>query len=1504
MTLSVAPVYGAAPASPASTPAQAHYGHLPLARTVQVKNLGHSSAQHPHMVLPFRSKKTGAELAAIKRATSRGTARTSGIRTVKAPLATTSTSSATPQFAIPGTTTMGITLDGQVNDFGYNVDVTPPDTQMAVGKTDILEMVNDSGEIWTKSGTPVTSFSLYSFFPAPAGFMLTDPRVFYDASTQRWFASAFALDASGDSQVYIATSSTWDATGTWSVYSTPITQGVITDQPMFGVNSDKVTISWNDFTTTSFLGQETWVLQKSDLLDGSATVASAELNFSGGNTPSPDPTRFRLVPAESMTSTTSEYVVYNNSDPMLNQNTPSPSLGVSRIDGTPAAGNVTWMEWDPTIQQGFIPPSAGEPGSDLIDTGDDRLLSAVWQNGSLWAAGNDACVPPGDSTAQSCIRLFGVNTTGTQPTITEDADFSMTPGDVYYPALALDGAGNLYYAYTWSSSTVPPSVLMIAPNGSTFDGPWMVAAGQAAYCGFDCQENGGFSRWGDYSAAATDPSDTSEIWVAGEYAATQQDPTNWGTAIGAMSLAPDQITMSPNPIAPTGSLKQNQSVNVTVTALNASGAPMPSSTVWLSFGGSAGSASVQGWPLTSNPSSFPTDTNGQIVVTYTLQNMLSGSVHDDIVAQDSATSPHVLITDSYTYTPMAPPASISLTRLTSPLYEGHQTTLSGLVLDANGNPVPGVQVDLSVEAGTLSTPSTTTSSTGAFAFGYTAPEEPCQCHVDATVNATALMADTVVQVVPVPAGTITISVNPSAVLSGGVGNITGTVDDTNGNPAPGEPVVLSAVDGTISPSSVLTGVDGTFASMYVAPQSLSAAETDTVTAIATSASNVTASQNVSLLPPSTAPIASIAMNPDPIAPDNSLSAGQWTWITVTAEGSNGPIPGATLYLSFTPGPGEGVASVGVQDGPMLNSTPQAFQADANGNVTVAYTAPSILSVSGTDTLIAQNALTNPSVVLKDTYTYAPAALATVTGLSQPASGPVAGGTVVTITGTNLTGTTSVKFGTASASFTMINGTEITAVSPPGSGTVDVTVTTPEGTSATGSADQFTYLNSGTFPSVTLQPENSVVAPGGTASITVDATAPPAGLGAWTVDLGYDASVASVLSCAPTNGSICNQNAGPDLIRITGASVSGLSATDPLATVTFQATGAAGSSTKLPLAIDTFADPSGAPISATPYSGSLQVAQPPAITSVTPNVSWDGGGVSLTITGERFTPGATVSIGGHAATVNSVSSDGTSIVAVAPSHGVLGDVNGDGSTTAVDALCTLRGVAQLPATTSCPAAAEQTSVDVVVTNTNGQNGLLSGGFTYNNADVNGDGSVTAVDALCTLRIVAGLPATAGCPRPPMGAYMASHLLRTASLLSVPVAVSSGLAPAGDTTSVTLSVYAPTSGVGAWTVDLAYNPSVIQPVSCSAQNGSLCNLSYANGILRVTGASMSGLSGQATLAVLTFKAEGTAGSSSPLTVTVPTLSDPAGNPLAAKAESGTVDVTSSSQTLRRSMLPLRR
>jgi hypothetical protein len=131
----------------------------------------------------------------------------------------------------------------------------------------------------------------------------------------------------------------------------------------------------------------------------------------------------------------------------------------------------------------------------------------------------------------------------------------------------------------------------------------------------------------------------------------------------------------------------------------------------------------------------------------------------------------------------------------------------------------------------------------------------------------------------------------------------------------------------------------------------------------------------------------------------------------------------------------------------------SFSSDTATQITLTSPAHTAGTVDVTVKTAGGTSATNAN----DQFTFI--AAPTVSSVS-PSSGPAAGGTPVTITGTDLGGAMTVLFGSTSAAILTDTPTQITATSPPGTGTVDVTVTTPSGTSATGPADQFSYTAGG------------------------------------------------------------------------------------------------------------------------------------------------------------------------------------------------------------------------------------------------------------------------------------------------------------------------------------------------------------------------------------------------------------------------------------------------------------
>ena len=434
---------------------------------------------------------------------------------------------------------------GQVGLYGSGQNLQPPDTQLAAGPTSLVEADNSVLSIWSKSGTLGVTADLNVFFGVPAGYRFSDPRILYDAESGRWFLSGLAFTATNDSQVYIAVSLSSDPTANWNVFVLTSATATLDDQPMIGVSSDNVVISWNDYTgaspaTAIFSGQETWVVQKSDLVSGVAPNVSAFL---------PDATRYRVVPAQSLTATTTEWLSYNNADCPSGCTTGSPTIGVVAITGTPIAGNVAWTEHDPAIQAINTPPSPRQPsGVAVTDQIDDRFLAATWQSGMLWVSGTDACKPAGDSTTRDCMRVVAVATGGPQPTVALDFDGAQAGVDLYLPAITLDNGGDPFIAYSSSSTTLFPSasaVDSLATSPKTLESPVTIASGQTSY------KLGSVNRWGDYSAAAQDPINPADVWLTAEYQASASNAGDWGTATGRLAIQPSISSISPS-LGPVG----------------------------------------------------------------------------------------------------------------------------------------------------------------------------------------------------------------------------------------------------------------------------------------------------------------------------------------------------------------------------------------------------------------------------------------------------------------------------------------------------------------------------------------------------------------------------------------------------------------------------------------------------------------------------------------------------------------------------------------------------------------------------------------------------------------------------------------------------------------------------------------------------------------------------------------------------------------------------------------
>ena len=313
----------------------------------------------------------------------------------------------------------------------------------------------------------------------------------------------------------------------------------------------------------------------------------------------------------------------------------------------------------------------------------------------------------------------------------------------------------------------------------------------------------------------------------------------------------------------------------------------------------------------------------------------------------------------------------------------------------------------------------------------------------------------------------------------------------------------------------------------------------------------------------------------------------------------------------------------------------------------------------------------------------------VTGVS-PNAGPVSGGTLVTITGTNLSGVSAVEFGSKSVPVQSDTGTQITATSPAGSGgPVDILLVAPGGTSAKTPADQFTYLAA---PAVSgIAPAAGPIAGGTTVTITgtnlLGASAVDFGTTAATIvtDTGTQLIVTDPMRAAgtvdvtvttaggvsakssadqftyqsaPTVSSVSpglGTTAGGTTVIITGTNLQGATAVDfgAVAAMITQDTGTQITATSPPgtagARVDvTVTTPGG--VSATSPDDLYTFITAPTVTGLSVSQGPIGGGTSVTVTGTNLAGGTVVvDFGTNPATISS--DTGTQVVVTSPAGSV-------------------------------------------------------------------------------------------------------------------------------------------------------------------------------------------------------------------------------------------------------------
>lgn len=475
--------------------------------------------------------------------------------------------SQTKAFGVYAFTAPAVNFDGLAA--GYVGAVVPPDTDIAVGLSRVVEEVNGVEDdsygsffrVFDKSGNPLTNAVFLPALWAGLSSICEDSTygdgvVVYDQLAERWVISQLA-GGSYPTDECIAVSETADPAGAYYLYDFPVFPNMFADYPKLAVWPDAYYASFNVFRYdgSAFLGEGFVAFERDAMLAGSPHAQMLVFQGNGNDL------AYSALPAS-----------LDGADPPpagapgIFLDYVSPALWGS---GVPYALEMWQMhvDWttpsDSTLSgptQIAVAPFNDElcggaencipepsPGGSL-DAISDRLMFRLAYRGGVGSDAHQALVvnqTVGISGASppSGIRWYELDAPAgdTNPsdwTLAQQGTFAPNDGNNrWMGSIAMDRNGDMALGYSVAGPSLDPSVAYVGrlagdPAGQmTQAETWLVTGGGV-------QEDLLYPdyRWGDYSSMVLDPSDDCTFWYAQEYYATTGD-YDWSTRIGAFQFS-------------------------------------------------------------------------------------------------------------------------------------------------------------------------------------------------------------------------------------------------------------------------------------------------------------------------------------------------------------------------------------------------------------------------------------------------------------------------------------------------------------------------------------------------------------------------------------------------------------------------------------------------------------------------------------------------------------------------------------------------------------------------------------------------------------------------------------------------------------------------------------------------------------------------------------------------------------------------------------------------------
>lgn len=427
-------------------------------------------------------------------------------------------------------TTAGLNILGLGKGFtGYTVTNVPPDTNASVGNTQVVETVNVSFVIFSKTtgakvAGPFLLSALFSGATNNCGIgSVTDPVVEYDRINGRWVITYAAVTSfsplTGPFLQCISVSTTSDATGTFNSYAFDLTSlggthGAFNDYGKLGIWTDAYYMSFNEFdaVTMASLGASPCAFQGSAMRSGSPASSVCFLPMSS---------EFGLLPAE----------IDGPNLPVTGE----PEFYVGSLDGsshihldkfhvdftTPSNStfkklSLTTAAYTEACGGGSCIPQP--TGGETLESAADRMMFRAAYRKFTGTSAHESLVTSHTVVAgtASGIRWYEIrNPNGSPPVLFQQGTFAPTDGKFrWMPSIAMDKNGDMALGYSVSGTTLDPSIRFTGRVPT--DPAGTMESEKSIVTGTGVQSSSGH-RWGDYSSTAIDPGDDCTFWYAQEY---------------------------------------------------------------------------------------------------------------------------------------------------------------------------------------------------------------------------------------------------------------------------------------------------------------------------------------------------------------------------------------------------------------------------------------------------------------------------------------------------------------------------------------------------------------------------------------------------------------------------------------------------------------------------------------------------------------------------------------------------------------------------------------------------------------------------------------------------------------------------------------------------------------------------------------------------------------------------------------------------------------------------